>query len=260
MVVDDEATIEDEDTTIQEVISAGAQVIDDSRTALMHNKFMILDSTIVWMGSTNYTFNDVYRNNNNMIMMRSRQAVQAYQTEFNEMFERGEFGQSRSQVNSADFTLDGTRVQILFAPEDNVIPTMVDLIDSAQSSIYFMTFSFTVTEIGQAVLDRADAGVTVEGVFETTGSETRFSQLTPLFCAGLDVRQDGNRGGMLHHKVFIIDESIVLTGSFNISANATDSNDENLTIIYDPDLAAQYMAEFRRMQSQATRPTDLTCS
>ncbi|MBC7870751.1 MAG: DUF1669 domain-containing protein, partial [Chitinophagaceae bacterium] len=92
MVVDDEATIEDDDSTIQQVISAGAQVVDDSRGALMHDKFMIMDSQVVWTGSTNFTINDVYRNNNNLLMLRSRRAVEIYQSEFNEMFVDGQFG------------------------------------------------------------------------------------------------------------------------------------------------------------------------
>ena len=35
----------------------------------------------------------------------------------------------------------------------------------------------------------------------------------------------------MHHKVFIIDEEIVITGSFNPSKNADTRNDENILII-----------------------------
>ena len=132
-------------------------------------------------------------------------------------------------------------------------------LQAAQISIHFMTFSFTVDEIGQALIAQAGEGVDVSGIFERTGSETPFSELTPLFCAGLSVRQDGNPF-ILHHKVFIIDGTTVLSGSFNVSANATDSNDENLISITDPDLAAQYLAEFDRRWAEAGTPTNLSCS
>jgi phosphatidylserine/phosphatidylglycerophosphate/cardiolipin synthase-like enzyme len=123
-----------------------------------------------------------------------------------------------------------------------------------------MTFSFTLDEVGQALLDRAENGVSVEGVFEVTGSRTSFSELPRLLCAGLPILQDGNPY-ILHHKVFIIDDELVLTGSFNISSNATEDNDENMVIIRDADLAAQYIAEFGRVQSQATVPPadEITC-
>ena len=259
MVVDDEHTMEDSNTTIQTVISAGANVVDDERSALMHDKFMILDSTTVWTGSWNYTINDTYRNNNNALALRSRNAVAIYQAEFDEMFANGSFGPRSTRGANQTFTQDGVPVQVYFAAEDDVVGALRTTLSGATRSIRFMAFSFTLEDVGQVLLDRATAGVSVTGIFETTGSETRFSELTSLFCAGLDARQDGGPF-VLHHKVFIVDERIVIAGSFNFSAGARDSNDENMFIITDPDLAAQYIAEFNRRFAQARRPLNLTCN
>jgi phosphatidylserine/phosphatidylglycerophosphate/cardiolipin synthase-like enzyme len=258
IVTDDEHGLEDDDSTITQFINAGIPVVDDSRSALMHNKFTIIDGTTVWTGSMNYTRNGVYRNNNNLMMLRSRRAVESYQAEFNEMFERHEFGPRSTKGNGVTFTQDGTPVQILFAAEDEVQDIIIARINGAQSRIRFMAFSFTVDEIRDAILARASSGVTVQGIFENVGSETRFSELTPLFCAGLPMRQDGNPF-IMHHKVFIIDDT-VLTGSFNFSASATNSNDENMVIIEDSNLAAQFNAEFDRRWAEAATPDDLTCS
>ena len=68
--------------------------------------------------------------------------------------------------------------------------------------------------------------------------------------AGLDVRRDGNPG-LMHHKVIIIDRSIVITGSYNFSASAETSNDENVVIIHSADAAGRYLAEFQRIYDQA---------
>lgn len=258
IVTDNEHGVQDDDTTIGQFISAGIPVVDDARSGLMHNKFMILDSAVVWTGAWNFTVNGTYRNNNNAVALRSRRAVEAYQGEFNEMFEQRQFASKRSAVNGASFSQDGTPVQILFAPEDAVVSTLSGLLSNARSSIRFMAFSFTLSDYGNIMLARAQQGVTVTGIFETTGSETQFSQLTPLFCAGLPVRQDGNPS-IFHHKVFIIDDTTVVTGSYNFSASATDSNDENIVIITDRDLAAQYIAEFDRRWAEAHTPANLTC-
>lgn len=253
IVTDDEHGLEDDDSTLIELELAGIPIVDDSRTALMHNKFMIMDGITVWLGSMNYTMNGVYRNNNNAISLRSRRAVETYQAEFNEMFERGEFGPRSDPSNVGNFVQDGVPIQIQFASENEVIDVLLDEITNAQSTIRFMTFSFTRDDLGLALLSRASAGVDIQGVFETTGSQTQFSEMPRLHCAGLDVRRDGNNG-ILHHKVFIIDEATVITGSFNFSNNAVDSNDENVLIIRDADLAALYLEEFLRVQSIATRP------
>lgn len=52
-------------------------------------------------------------------------------------------------------------------------------------------------------------------------------------------------------KVFIVDNNTVVFGSFNFSASADEENDENLLMISDPSLAAQFEAEFARVYNQA---------
>lgn len=259
MVTDDDDGLADAATTLGQLQAAGIPIVTDERSALMHDKFIILDSQVVWTGSWNLTINDTYRNNNNAIALRSQAAVENYQTEFNEMFIEGRFGPT-SPVNTPNhiFTQDGTIVEVYFAPEDEVISQIVSAVAGAQESVRFMTFSFTVDEIGAALLDRAAHGVDVQGIFERTGSETQYSEFGRLFCAGLPVRQDGNPF-VLHHKVFIVDGALVVTGSFNISDNATHSNDENLIIIHDPDLASQYLAEFDRRWAEAGTPSGFGC-
>jgi phosphatidylserine/phosphatidylglycerophosphate/cardiolipin synthase-like enzyme len=259
MVTDDEHGLHDEDSTIPRLIEAGIPVVDDNRSALMHNKFVIIDGSTIWTGSMNFTVNGTYRNNNNLLALRSRRAVESYQAEFNEMFEQGQFGPRSPEGNSASFRQDGVPIRTLFAAEDDVLSVILEEIRAANTAVRFMAFSFTVDEIADAIQDRAANGAVVQGIFETVGSQTRFSELTRLWCAGLQVRQDGNPF-ILHHKVFIIDDDTVLTGSFNFSDNATRSNDENMVIIQDRDLTAQYLAEFQRRWAEAKTPTNLSCS
>ena len=259
IVTDNEHGLEDDDTTLVDLELEGIPIVDDGRSALMHDKFMIMDGLIVWMGSTNYTVNDIYRNNNNMLVLRSRRAVEIYQAEFNEMFERGQFGPRSDVSNTGSFTQDGTPIEIYFASENDVIGEILQEINAAQSSIRFMAFSFTLDNMGDALLTRANAGVDVQGVFETTGSETQFSEMRLLHCAGVPVRQDGNNG-VMHHKVVIIDGQVAVIGSFNFSNNAVESNDENVVIIRNPDIANLYLQEFQRVQNLGTVPDDIACN
>ncbi len=270
MVVDNEHGItvnaqnrEDfEDTTLWEILDAGVPIVDDDRSGLMHNKFMILDSTVVWTGSWNYTINGSYRNNNNALVLRSRRAVESYQGEFDEMWangEGGQFGSTSPGGNSVSYTQDGVSVQILFAAEDDVEGEIIRRIQGATSQIRIMSFALTLDNIGDALLERMDAGVAVSGVFDSAQATTRFAEGPRLLCAGADIRIDGNPY-KLHHKVIIIDNHTVITGSFNFSSNASTSNDENVIIITDPTLAAQYIAEFDRLMAQGTAPGDrVTC-
>ena len=123
-----------------------------------------------------------------------------------------------------------------------------------------MAFSFTHDDMTAAVLTRAKAGVDIQGIFETRGSETEFSALTPLYCAKVPVRQDGNPG-TFHHKVIIIDDRILITGSLNFSDNADNSNDENTLVITSPEIASRYLEEFEKRWGEATEPdkNEITC-
>ncbi|GAB4398389.1 MAG: phospholipase D-like domain-containing protein [Anaerolineales bacterium] len=241
---------------------ANIPVRDDGRSALMHNKFIIFDGATVWTGSTNLTVNGNFRNNNNVIVLHSPQIAAIYEREFNEMW-NGEFGPTSptpTNLNQQAVNLNGMPVQILFAAEDRAIEQIIPLIESAQSSIRFMAFSFTHSALGDAMLARAADGVEVAGIFETRGSETEYSELRPMYCARLSVRQDGNPG-TFHHKVIIIDEKIVITGSLNFSDNANTSNDENVVILTNPQIAKLYLQEFSRRWDEATRPdpADMNC-
>ena len=48
----------------------------------------------------------------------------------------------------------------------------------------------------------------------------------------------------MHHKVFILDNETVATGSFNPSLSADTRNDENLLIVHDKKIADNFLREF----------------
>ena len=230
---------------------AGIEVKDDAgRSALMHNKFWIFDQQIVWTGSTNITVNGIFKQNNNVVVMRSPEVAFIFEREFQEMW-GGQFGpRAPSTLSNQWAILDGTPIQVLFSPEDNAISNLIALVNDAQISIRFLAFSFTDYPLAQAMIDRAKAGVDVKGVFETFGSNGTRSELRTMWCANLPVRQDGN-GSFLHDKIIIVDDSIVVTGSLNYSSNADESNEENVVILDNAEIAALYLQEFDKLWSQA---------
>lgn len=255
-----EADEEDDHGQFALLEGAGIEVRDDGRGALMHDKFFIFDNNIVWTGSTNITRNGNFRNNNNVIVIESPQLAAIFEREFQEMWD-GEFGpRSPSTVGQQKVTIQGTPVQALFAAEDEVVTELLPLIENAQKSIHFMAFSFTHDAVETAMMARYEDGVTVTGIFETRGSETEYSALPKMYCAGAPVRQDGNPG-TFHHKVIVIDERLVITGSLNFSENADDSNDENVLIIDNPEIARLYIQEFERRWAEAESPdaADMDC-
>jgi phosphatidylserine/phosphatidylglycerophosphate/cardiolipin synthase-like enzyme len=170
------------------------------------------------------------------------------------MFADGKFGPQRKPGGTTPkLTINGVTVENYFAPEDKVAKKIIARLKNAQKTIDFMAYSFTDDDIGKVVMDRAKAGVQVRGVFETTGSETRYSEYGAMKKAKLDVLRDGNPY-LMHHKVFIVDGQTAIFGSFNFSQNAENENDENLLIVDDTKLAQAFTAEFQRVYEQAKNP------
>ena len=236
----------------QRLIEAGIPILGDRREGLMHNKFTIIDGSEVWVGGMNYTDSGTYEDNNVLMRIRSVKIAENYIKEFEEMYTDDKFGDNvLAETPNPRVTVDGTPVDNYFSPDDGVQAILLDILGEAQESIYFMAFSFTSDELGDVIRERAEAGVTVAGVMdEEQVKSNQGTEYDAFRQAGLDVYIDGNPGQM-HHKVMIVDESIVIVGSYNFTNSAETRNDENLLVIYNEKLAANYLKEYERIYGQA---------
>ncbi len=258
MVTDSDTINNTKDQAIQGAFAtlkaAGVPVVDDKRQPIMHHKFTVVDKSWVSTGSWNYTDGDTYHLNNNMIIIQSNELAANYSAEFAKMFEKKQFGPTKDKaVPNPVVTIGGSRVETCFASEEKCATRIVSALNGSKQSIRFMAFSFTSDPIEEAMATRRAAGVEVRGVFETTGSQTTFSAYGKLKAAGAEVYTDGNPW-VMHHKVIIIDERIVIFGSFNFSDNANTQNDENLLIVDNAALAGAFKTEFERVLALAQNP------
>lgn len=225
---------------------AGIPVLGDRREGLMHHKFLVIDSRIVWTGSMNLTANDAGRNDNNLIRLESTELAEDYQTEFEEMWADRFGSDSLADTPHPRLTVGEMPVEAYFSPDDGVSARIVGLIQSAEQTIRFLAFSFTSDEIALAMIERAQAGVEVLGVMDSGQSQGMGTELERLRQAGIVVRRDGNPS-LMHHKVILIDGHAVLTGSYNFSRSAEETNDENVIILFDAQVAGLFEQEWERV-------------
>lgn len=130
-----------------------------------------------------------------------------------------------------------------FCPEDNCDERLIAEIEGAQNYIHAAVYSFTLDEIGDALIEARERGVVVMVVFDKQQAGQQWSEYERLREAGIDVKLDGNSKYM-HNKIAIIDGDRVVTGSYNWTKNGSTANDENLIIITSKALAVQYDEEF----------------
>jgi phosphatidylserine/phosphatidylglycerophosphate/cardiolipin synthase-like enzyme len=232
--------------------AAGVGIVTDDRRGLMHNKFAVIDGEYIWTGSYNPTVNGAEKNNNNAILIRSPLLAEIYQRKFMTMFREHMFGGRRKAgpfaelANAYYVKIEGTDINAYFSPEDNVERIILKRLSKAKNSIHFMAYSFTSDRIGEMMIAMFRRGVQVNGIFERRGSRDAHSEYYKMKLEGLHVKLDRNRN-LMHHKVIVIDGYRVITGSYNFSRNARVSNDENVLIVDNGEIAAAYLAEFNRL-------------
>lgn len=208
----------------------------------MHNKFCIIDRSTVITGSTNPTYNGLNNNNENTVIIKSDYIAENYEDEFDELW-NGVYS-SGNRVKYEKVVSDGIIIENYFCPEDNCAEKAIKTISEAKHNIYFMTFSFTDEDIGDALLF---SGADIKGIFESRGSETEYSQYPRLRGFGIDVIKDKNKRTM-HHKVFIIDNKTVITGSYNPTGSGNYLNDENMLIIRNEEIVSAFVKEFESLR------------
>jgi len=223
---------------------------------LMHNKFCIIDNKKITTGSMNPTNNGAHKNNNNLLLIESEVLAANYQAEFQEMWE-GTFKKGDLVLNPT-LTVGDVMIKNYFCPDDHCANKVKEELKKAQTSIYFMTFSFTHDGIANIILLKNHDGLDIKGVMEAR-QVSKYSQYEVLKYQIDDknageregnIVKDGNKQNM-HHKVFIIDEKTVVTGSMNPSKGGDTRNDENVLIIENEEIAGRFVEEFNRLHGEA---------
>lgn len=249
-------------------------VLYGNNSALMHNKFMIVDANLtdkcwVMSGSLNWTTLNMTKDYNNTLFIQDQSLAQAYKIEFEEMW-----GGSGTQPNPAAARFAGTKkdntphqfiigniaVESYFSPSDQTTSRIVSTIGTADSEALFALFSFTKDEPAVALADAYWNGVQVRGMIENINDQG--AEYAYLLSQGVPVRHH-SASGDLHHKYAVLDADApqygpaVLTGSHNWSNAAETSNDENTLIIHDANLARLYKAEFERRWAEVSVSTTM---
>jgi len=235
---------------IVDLKNAGIEVKEDHRSGIMHQKFLIVDNKTVWTGSMNLTSNAMYRDNNNVLKIESTQLAADYNEEFKRMFEQNILGPNAHQIPFPEVKVGDASIKLYFSPKGGTKAAVIEELSKSQHSIKFMTFSLTDPAIKDLVLTKKAAGLQIEGVMDECLSRSQYSLIKPFKAAGLSFLRDGNQA-LLHHKVIIIDDQTVITGSFNYSDSAENSNNENTLVIKSKSIASLYNKEYSRVKYAA---------
>lgn len=148
-------------------------------------------------------------------------------------------------------SVDGPTLVAAFTPGE-ALPLVLQTIRNARSTIFVAAYSFTSRPIATALVDASRRGVSVFVLVDGGEASTRYSAARFLANQRVPVRINA-RYASQHNKFMVVDAVCVQTGSFNYTSSAAERNAENVLVVKnDPDLAARYGAEWRRLWDEGT--------
>jgi phosphatidylserine/phosphatidylglycerophosphate/cardiolipin synthase-like enzyme len=151
-------------------------------------------------------------------------------------------------------------LETLFTPGDKIADRIAAAIGAAQQDVKVQAYSFTNTVITNALIAAKQRGVDVQ-LIEDGGEYININGFTKtkvdmLKAAGISVYLDGAHT-IAHNKVMVIDANgakpMVITGSYNFTQAAENSNAENILVVSDNHtVTTSYLANWQKHIAHST--------
>jgi len=151
------------------------------------------------------------------------------------------------------------KVEAYFSPNGGVRDAVIQKLEKARKTVDIAMYMFTDRKLAYELLKLKNRGVKVRIVLDGPASENKFSKSRFFKGRGMNVRCDYSHpstkyGNIMHNKFAIIDNAILITGSYNWTASAEKLNDENILIVKDaPQIILKYEKMFEKLWKRSKR-------
>ncbi len=136
------------------------------------------------------------------------------------------------------------KTEVYFSLYDDPESIIVKSIENAEQSINIAMYSLTDSEISRAIVRAKERGVVIRIYLDSKEVNAEHSKSRFFIKEGIEnIRLSSNRY-LMHNKFAIIDNKIVITGSYNWTASAGQRNDENLLVLDEEKIVKKYQDYF----------------
>eukprot|EP01060_Flectonema_neradi_P040360 TRINITY_DN915_c0_g2_i1.p1 TRINITY_DN915_c0_g2~~TRINITY_DN915_c0_g2_i1.p1 ORF type:complete len:370 (+),score=79.32 TRINITY_DN915_c0_g2_i1:44-1153(+) len=141
--------------------------------------------------------------------------------------------------------------RVLFFPdhvEDDkqlTIEVFLRYLGSVQKNLDICIFALTNDRIADVILNCHRRGIRIRVICDDEQAKSKGADIYKLQTAGIPVRMDQSQYHM-HNKFAILDNKVLMNGSFNWTLQAVTSNNENVMISSDKDMVSQYVSYFQK--------------
>ena len=145
------------------------------------------------------------------------------------------------------------KTEVYFSLYDNPQEEIIKNINQAEAFINIAMYIFTDREIALPLVKARERGVKVRLYLDQDQIDYKYSQSRFLVQKGIKTRISSNKY-IMHHKFAIIDNRILLTGSYNWTFSANNRNDENLMVIDNPEIIVIFQNQFVNLWTNKYSP------
>ncbi|MCB1160813.1 MAG: hypothetical protein KDK45_25145, partial [Leptospiraceae bacterium] len=232
------------------LIKSGFQIELWKASGLHHIKAILVDRSSFLFGTGNFSKYGLRSNYN------------AYFLKYLSPEEGDQVFQFLEEKYPESFLVLGEHILINSPSKGKLIQdTLIQQIQSATKEIHYLIFDHFDPIVSYALKEAAQRGVLIKAIYDSpVDPEGEYlSSLSPF----IEVYRDGNEdkykedgiyhGGLLHHKSMLIDNKVLLSGSYNYSRSARDDNREMFIISYKPSDIEDFLEEYKRVEEHAYR-------
>jgi phosphatidylserine/phosphatidylglycerophosphate/cardiolipin synthase-like enzyme len=168
------------------------------------------------------------------------------------------WGRLRRQQAPAGHGPGDTSWAVYFSPNGGAARAILEGIRSAKLTLLMQGYVLHSTRLAGALVRAHQRGVQVHILLDAN-AQTHYPPVPAvalLVGAGITVSLD-DRHELAHDTVMILDEAVVITGSYHWTLAAENQNGENLLVIRDPQLVGVYTENWRHHADHSIpyRPT-----
>jgi phosphatidylserine/phosphatidylglycerophosphate/cardiolipin synthase-like enzyme len=150
-------------------------------------------------------------------------------------------------LNTAITDQENALVEAIFARARSIADVIDNLVSSSQVSIDAAVHRLNSQRLAHALADAQERGVRVRLVIDRSKYEKSVATRKLLTSCALPFRMGCGRDGAeskMHHKFAILDNRLVITGSYNWTFASESLNHENILLLREPQLVNTFSQEF----------------
>jgi phosphatidylserine/phosphatidylglycerophosphate/cardiolipin synthase-like enzyme len=141
--------------------------------------------------------------------------------------------------------------EAFFSPNGGALLSIIAKIDGSKTALDVAAYQLTSSSICKAILRAHQRGVCCRIIVDRGMESLNSEEIYQLIKAGISVKSDRSHK-IFHNKYIVIDDSSLITGSYNFSDNAEMKNAENLIIVNEDSLIQSYISDFNNHWGHST--------